>query len=141
MTERGRKGVVFIQIGNGEGERVWEGGDEWQLGTSRSEAAPMLSRADQGSVENDGRGRKTITTVSSVEHCYLICNRVMLVDAFFAKCTSQSNSPKKREATCRTLWSVTRAFAFRISSEREFVGFMGVNERKERERTPTEKVN
>ena len=94
----------------------------------------MLSRADQGSVENDGRGRKTITTVSSVEHCYLICNRVMLVDAFFAKCTSQSNSPKKREATCRTLWSVTRAFAFRISSEREFVGFMGVNERKERER-------
>ena len=40
---------------------------------------------------------------------------------------------------------VTRAFAFRISSEREFVGFMGVNERKERDarenRTPTEKVN
>ena len=41
MTEGER--VVFIQIGNGEGGRKGLGGDEWQLGTSRRGAAPMLS--------------------------------------------------------------------------------------------------
>ena len=50
MTEGER--VVFIQIGNGEGGRKGLGGDEWQLGTSRRDAALMLSRPDQSSLEN-----------------------------------------------------------------------------------------
>ena len=79
---------------------------------------------------------EVLCTVSAVEHCYFVMWSVG--GCIFAKCTARSNLPKKRKAT----WvhergmHETRVFAFWISSEQEFVGFMGVNDRKKREHRP-----